>query len=135
MLLRESSEAIGESAELGATVADGAGEGGVPHGGLLARFAEAVTRASEDADPLRGQLIEAIGADAFVEAAATIGIFNGLVRVADATGIPLDRGTLNASVGFRADLGLNEFSGAQSTPIASADESNVSGEPTKLFGF
>ena len=40
-LLRASSQALGEGADLAATV--GRGDGGVPHGEELARFAEAAT--------------------------------------------------------------------------------------------
>ncbi len=47
-----------------------------------------------------------------------MGAFNGLTRVADATGIPLDGGTLAATTDMRAELGLNEMAGAQSTATA-----------------
>ena len=103
MLLRASSEAIGEEAELSAAV--GRGSSTVPHGELLVRFAEAGTRASDDLPEAREALMGALGPAAFVEAAATVGIFNGLVRTADATGIPLDDGTLRASKGVRGELG------------------------------
>ena len=39
-----------------------------------------------------------------MHAAATVGIFNGLVRVADCTGIPLDDGTRDATVEERESL-------------------------------
>ena len=90
MLLRASSEAVGEQADLHAAL--GRGEGGVAHGELLAAFAEAATRGSDGLPAIRSALLEVVGPEAFVAAAATVGIFNGLVRVADATGIPLDRG-------------------------------------------
>ena len=35
-------------------------------------------------------MLERLGTDGFIETASIIGIFNGLVRTADATGIPLD---------------------------------------------
>jgi hypothetical protein len=47
-----------------------------------------------------------------------VGVFNGLTRVADATGIPLDGGTLAATTDVRAELGLNAFAGARSTGAA-----------------
>lgn len=124
VLLRASSEELGDAVDLRATV--GAGDGGLPHGDLLARFAEAATRASNDLDDVRAALLAAAGPAAFVEAAATAGIFNGLVRAADATGIPLDDGTLAASVDLRGDLGLNDYAGARSTDLGRA-----SGEPTR----
>jgi hypothetical protein len=137
MLLRASSQAIGESVNLEGTI--GKGDGGVPHGALLVRFAEAATRGNEDLPEARTALLEAIGPEAFVEAAATVGIFNGLVRVADATGIPLDDGTLRASTEFRQDLGLNDYLGARSTDRGIDAERDRAGasenDPRKLFDF
>lgn len=72
---------------------------------------------------------------AFVLAAATVAIFNGLVRVADSTGIPLDDGTCNASIDFRDELGLNDYSGARSTRLDAALQARPKGSVAKLFGF
>jgi hypothetical protein len=44
-----------------------------------------------------------------------VGAFNGLTRVADATGIPLDGGTLAATADVRATLGLGDMAGARSS--------------------
>ncbi len=131
VLLRVSSEAIGEKAELEGAMGDG--DGGVPHGEALARFAEAATRGSDDLDAARSELIGAVGAEAFIEAAATVGIFNGLVRVADATGTPLDDGTRDDSVEFRAKLGLNEFGSANNTNLEAAAAKPPSSDVLKLF--
>ena len=68
MLLRASSEAIGAEAKLGATV--GRGDSGVDHGDLLARYAEAATRGADELAALRGELLEAVGPDGLVAAAA-----------------------------------------------------------------
>ena len=57
--------------------------------------------------------------------AATVGIFNGLVRIADATGIPLDGGMVRASRAFREDLGLNDFDGAGNTELLGAGSLGV----------
>jgi hypothetical protein len=62
-----------------------------------------------------------VGAGGVLEAAATVAAFNGLVRVADGTGIQLDAGVLADSADFRSDLGIDRFAGAASTttdPIA-----------------
>jgi len=131
MLLRASSEAIGEEALLEGTM--GRGNGGVEHGDLMARFAEAATRGSEELGSLRAQLVSALGGEKFIEVAATVGIFNGLVRVADSTGIPLDDGTLKASVGFRSELGLNQFAGAGNSDLSRAGSGNEEREVSKLF--
>ena len=133
MLLRASSEAIGEEAKLGATV--GQGDSGIPHGDRLVAFAEAATRGAEELPGLRAQLLDEIGREAFVDAAATVAIFNGLVRVADATGIPLDDRTRDASVDFRDELGLNAFSGARSNRLDAAQAAESTTDVEKLFDF
>ena len=115
MLLRASGEAMDEEAQLEGSIGDG--DSGVEQGVALVRFAEAATRGSEDLGEARTALIDAIGGEAFIEAAATVGIFNGLVRVADALGIPLDEGTRRNSEAFRDSLGLNEFASARNTDL------------------
>ena len=47
-----------------------------------------------------------------------MGAFNGLTRVADATGIVLDGGTMAATTDVRAELGLNDMAGARNTGTA-----------------
>ena len=131
MLLRASGEALDQQPDLRGTV--GEGDACVRHGARLVRFAEAATRGDSDLDGARSALAEEIGFEAFVEAAATVAIFNGLVRTADATGIPLDDGTLRASVDFREELGLNDYAGARSTDLASAGAGESTRDPRKLF--
>ena len=116
-MLRASSQATGEEADLGATVGRGDGDGGVEHGEALLRFTEAITKDSEDADPARQALQAVLSPEAFLEAAAIVAIFNGLVRTADAIGIPLDESTLAASNDFLGELGLDEYASAAHTPI------------------
>ena len=120
MLLRESGQAIGQSPDLAAAVHE-PGSGGVPHGKVIVEFGDAVTRGADAAEPARRALIDAVGADGFVAAAAIVGIFNGLVRTADATGIPLDDETRDATEKFRQELGLDAFPGSANTPRATGD--------------
>ena len=135
MLLRASSKAIGAAADLEGAI--GTGDGGLPHGALLLRFSEAATRVTDDLAAARSQLIAAIGAEACVEAAATVGIFSALVRVADATGIPLDDSTRDASVEIRSRLGLNAFGGSRNTNLeaepGSTDVAQRQPEVARLF--
>ena len=114
MLLRASSKAVEQDVEVQATMG-GHGAELVEHGEALVAFAEAVTRGSGNVDEVREAVLERLGADGFVEAASIIGIFNGLVRTADATGIPLDDSMKLATVEARKDLGINEFKGALNT--------------------
>ena len=115
MLLRASSEAIGEEAAIEGAVGSAEGDGGVPSGAAMVRFAEAVTLSRSDLEESRRALLEELGAAGFVEVAATVGIFNGLVRVADSTGIPLDEVSRKISADFRDSLGLVQFASAQNT--------------------
>jgi len=134
VLLRASGQAIGAATDLEGAI--GRGDGDVPHGALLIRFAEAATRASDDLGAVRSQLVAAIGPEAFVEAAATVGIFNALVRVADATGIPLDDGTRDASVQLRSQLGLNAFGSSRNTNLeaeAGLDGNERDADVAQLF--
>jgi polygalacturonase len=88
------------------------GDVGIPAGAELLAFTSAVELDDRDVGEARAALERAIGPDATRDAAATIAIFNGLVRVADGTGIQLDEGVFSASVDDRALLGLDRFAGA-----------------------
>lgn len=90
---------------------DHVGDVGVPASAELLAFTNAVELGG-DIGATRAALAEAIGDEATLEAAATIAIFNGLVRVADGTGIRLDDGVFSASVAERELLGINRFAGA-----------------------
>jgi hypothetical protein len=89
-------------------------------------------------DATRAALTDVIGAEATTEAAATIAIFNGLVRVADGTGIRLDDGVFAASVDEREQFGINRFAGAMSSadvrPQATTASQHASIEVSDLFG-
>ena len=80
----------------------------MPSGDLLIAFAEAVP--GEDDNALvraRGALAAALGSAALVDAAAVVGLFNAIDRIADATGIPLEPEKAVASSDFRAALDLD----------------------------
>ena len=134
VLLRASSEAIGTEANLDATV--GRGDGGIPAGAALVAFAEAATRGSAELADVRAEVLTAVGPECLVEAAATVGIFNGLVRSADATGIPLDGPMRDASEEVRASLGLDAFSGAANTRARTgpARAGDATQDVARLFG-
>lgn len=96
------------------------GDVGIPGGAELLAFVNAVHTANHDASPARSALTRAVGADGLVEAAATVAVFNGLVRVADGTGIQLDDGLRAFSEADRARLGLDGFAGAANTTDSGA---------------
>ena len=89
--------------------------GGVSHGDRLIEFAEAVLADSdEQLLRVRSALRGSLGDAALVDAAAVVGFFNAIDRVADATGIPLDPERLPQTADFRAALGLDAFAQARS---------------------
>ena len=94
---------------------DGGGLVGVPHDAILLAFADAAL--AFDAARMataRDAVLAALGHDAMLDAAAVVGGFNGITRLADATGIPLEDGRAEASAGWRADLGIDEFRATKS---------------------
>jgi hypothetical protein len=73
------------------TDAKAAGQSGVPHERELLALAEAMVRGGDaEMRAARAAAVDAIGPDAFVEAAAVASNFERMVRIADAAGIPLD---------------------------------------------
>jgi hypothetical protein len=98
-------------------VINGEGDGGILHGLELSRFAEAVARGDDSALPTnREALLQAAGSDVLVDAAAVAGNFQRMVRIADATGIPVD-GIVSALSGSIPDeLNLHRFASAENTP-------------------
>ena len=83
---------------------DGTSETGVPHATLLLNFADAVIRG--DAGAQREPLVAALGETAMVDAAAVIAGFDGITRIADATGIPIEPAKAEQTADFRSELGL-----------------------------
>lgn len=119
MLLRASGEKAGFDVDLSVAIDPSAeGDAGVPNGELLLRFASAANNRSPELAAAREALKEAVGPEGLLEAAATVAIFNGLVRVADGTGIQLDPAMLTATVDDRAALGLDAFGGAANSADA-----------------
>ena len=84
---------------------DGASEIGVPHAPLLLAFADAVI-AGDGIEVPRERVMAALGEAALVDAAAVIAGFDGITRIADATGIPIEPAKAEQTAGFRTELGL-----------------------------
>ncbi len=109
-MLRASATASGTEVDLKAIAGGGAGDGGVPHGRLLAGFAEAVLGEDEARlAAIRERLRGTLGDAALVDAAAVVANYSALDRVADATGIPLEAAKEAATAGLRAELGIDDF--------------------------
>lgn len=115
-LLRASGEIDGATVDMSAIT--GSGDGNVPHGAALTRLTDAVLDDDDD-DGLtaaRDELTTAVGAAGLIDTCAIISTFQKMVRLADATGIPLDTATEMASRQLRKQIGLDEFGSARNTP-------------------
>jgi len=118
MLLRASSDAIGEHIDAGAVVEVDV-DPGIAHGAVLAAYATAAhdgAGLAEATDAVRA----AVGDDGWVEAAMTVAVFNGLVRTADASGIPLDAGVVSATADDRERLGFGRYAGSANSDLTIA---------------
>lgn len=109
MLLRESSERAELDADLQIVRGEAANpDGGIPNGAALRRFAEALVTGSPELAAARSALCEAVGPERAAHAAAVVACFDGINRVADATGIKLD-GVVETRAGdLNERLGLSE---------------------------
>lgn len=79
-------------------------------GGQLAAFAEALVDGEANAISAAIQdLRAAVGDDGWVDAAGVAATFNGIDRLADSTGIPLEDMKAEASADFRGAIGIEAF--------------------------
>ena len=114
MLLRASGEATGTTVDIDAVVDEAPDETGIPGARAIARLVDASVRNDDTALPAaRARVIEELGRDALHDAAAVIGNFERMNRIADAAGIPLDGITkvFGATDGER--LGFSGFANAE----------------------
>jgi len=99
----------GEPAELGPVMGDG-GSTSVPDDAELLAFAEAVVGegvSGADLDAARAALLERVGPEGLVDAAAIVAGFDATDRIADATGTQLDDYLESGTVELRAELGID----------------------------
>ncbi len=89
---------------------DGTGNTGVPHAAVLLAFADAAATFDATAiAPTRAAVLSAMGQSAMIDAAAVVAGFNGITRIADATGIPLEDAKAEETVDWRAALGIDDY--------------------------
>ena len=102
-----SGEKTGDTYDLETILEGGQGTAGVPHGDLLLNFADAVL-GDDDAtlSESRTQLAAALGREAVIDAVGVISSFNSVVRVADATGIPVESFKEEAAENLKVEFNL-----------------------------
>ena len=87
-----------------------AGDTGVESGAILIAFADAVIADDKAAlETTRRQISDTMGEAALVDAARVAAFFNGIDRIADATGTPVDPASAEATTEMRAALGIDKF--------------------------
>lgn len=95
---------------------EGADEAGIEHGRALMKFAEALaSRDQEHLAQARQQLLDNAGPAALVDAAGVAANFQRMVRIADATGIPVDSFKHEVSNQVRDELNLYAFASARNS--------------------
>jgi hypothetical protein len=88
----------------------------VPGAGALVGLVDATLSADGgDGDAARERVRRELGSEALVDAAAVIGNFERMTRIADATGIPLDPPVNVATEALRAELGIDRYGSAAHT--------------------
>lgn len=86
---------------------------GVEGGEALLAFAEAAVTRSDQLALARTELQQQLGEQALLEAAAVVGNFERMTRIADATGIPLDERNLEFTREVRESLKLDRLASAR----------------------
>lgn len=93
-----------------AVVGSGQGDGGVIHGQLLSRLAEAMWEGEPSAlAAVRDEVTAVMGGDALVDAVAVSANFHMMTRIADGTGTPLDAAAMDRSEDVRSQIGVNDL--------------------------
>jgi hypothetical protein len=75
----------------------------------LLAYADAAVAETPDLALRRQTVADTLGHAAMVDASAVIAIFQAVVKIADATGIPLEDQKAEISAGFREELGINTY--------------------------
>jgi len=110
MLLRRSGEKTDQAFHLEAITEVDDESIGVPDEAILLEIADAVYAADPvQLDKVREQGLAVLGAVALVDAIGVAAAFNGITKIANATGIPLDASTESQTVEMRQKTSIDEF--------------------------
>ena len=87
-----------------------AADTGIDNGAILIEFADAVVADDKtELEASRQRISDRMGDAALVDAAGVAAYFNGIDRIADATGTPVDPASAEATTELRAELGIDKF--------------------------
>lgn len=115
-MLRASSDHNGDDIDLNILTSGEPDNAGIQHSDLLIAFAESVIADDPAAmTAAREAVLQAMGDAALVDAAGIIGMFNGLDRVADATGAQLEDWKAAETADMRAAIGIDSFAAAKAS--------------------
>ena len=113
MLLRASGQSDQQDFDLN-SVTDDHADSGVDFGHWLRSLTEAtIQNRWDDLTTIRDQAAAAMGTQSMVDALVVASGFNGITRVADATGIPLDENTQQMTIDMRVSTGIERFNYAE----------------------
>jgi len=109
MLLGASSQYENGNYDLSSVTSDDI-DPGVPHGQWLRALTETAIKGDWMAlAEVRPEAEDRMGRQQAVDALIVAAAFNGITRVADATGIPLDDNTANVTTDMRNTTGIQRF--------------------------
>ena len=92
------------------SVTDASIESGVEHGQEIRELVDATIQGRwDDLAKLRDRYEDTMGSQRLVDVLTVASGFNGITRVADATGIPVDAQPRQASEQLRAQVGIDAF--------------------------
>ncbi len=110
MLLSLSGERSNEELNLTGVMTDAEASIGIEHEAILLRVAEAVFSGNKaELAAVRKDAIQEIGAQALVDAIAVAAGFNGITKIANGTGLPLDETTENSTVEMRKETNIDFY--------------------------
>ncbi len=110
MLLGLSGERSNQALNLTGVMSDASAKIGVEQEEILLQIAEAVYNGNrEELAAIRQEAIREIGAQALVDAIAVAAGFNGITKIANATGLPLDDTTENNTVEMRKETNIDYY--------------------------
>ncbi|MBT7334106.1 MAG: hypothetical protein HN856_07010 [Gammaproteobacteria bacterium] len=109
MLLRASGQNENKQYEVNSVTSDDL-DSGVAHGPWLRALTQATIKGEwQELAELRVAAQEAMGHQQMLDVLTVAAAFNGITRVADATGIPLDHNTAQETGNLREQTGISRF--------------------------